>query len=243
MTGAHAVRTLRIFTRRAPGGFNLLPWRPRAIQRLRRQRALEWLAAALAGGACALGVLLWQAVERHTLDAQRTSLEQSLAQSRTPLAEAARLVREAETRRTALQLAQQHARTATHFLALTEALARDALPGVGLQQLTQTAYETDLQASAADETAVAAWLGRLRAMPEVEAVSVRELKRGTLAGGARLPLPALSASPALSAFADPEPIRVAAHLVWKGASAEALSDAPRASRTKPKRAAAAKEAK
>lgn len=219
----------RAVPRRAPGGFNLLPWRPGAIQRLRRRRALEWLAAALAGGACALGVLGWQAFDRHALDAQRAALDGALAQSRTPLAEAARLARETEVRRAASQLSQQHARTTTRFLALSEALAHDVPPGVVLQQLAQSADETDLEASAADEAAAAAWLGRLRALPEVEAVSVRELKRGTRASAAR------------AASQSAEPIRVAAHLVWKGASVVASGNAKRAQRDKP--VARAKEAK
>ncbi|QGZ62522.1 PilN domain-containing protein [Paraburkholderia acidisoli] len=201
--------------RRAPGGFNLLPWRPHAIRRLRRLRALEWLAAALAGGVCALGVLGWQAFDRHAVDTQRAALERSLAQSRTPLAEAARLARESEARRAAEQLARQHARASTRFLALGEALARDVPPGVVLQQLTQSADETDLEASAADEAAAAAWLGSLRALPEVEAVSVRELKRGTRASAPR------------AASQSAEPIRVAAHLVWKGAGGAAATT-PRA---------------
>ena len=209
-------RAVRVFPRRAIGGFNLLPWRQRAIRRLRRRRLLEWGAAALGGCACALGVVLWQRIEFSALEARREVLERPLAQWRAPLAEAQRLARESEARRVGDQRARQYARATTRFFALADALASDVPPGVGLQQLAQSADETDLQASAADESAAAAWLSRLRSLPGVEAVSVRELKRGAAAGAAR------------DTTSDSEPIRVAAHLVWQGASAVPHAGAPRA---------------
>ncbi|WP_322033551.1 PilN domain-containing protein [Paraburkholderia sp. J76] len=186
---------------------------------------IEWGAAALGGCVCALGVVLWQRVECSALEARREALERPLAQWRAPLAEAGRLAREGEARRVGEQLARRYARATSRFFALADALASDVPPGVGLQQLAQSADETDLQASAADESAAAAWLGRLRALPDVEAVSVRELKRGVPPGAAR------------ERASDGQPIRVAAHLVWQGASAAPGAGAPRASS-----GAAAKEA-
>ncbi|MEM5451815.1 fimbrial assembly protein [Paraburkholderia guartelaensis] len=228
MTLARAVRG---FPGRAVGGFNLLPWRRRAIRRRLRWRLLEWGAAALGGCACALGVVLWQRIECSTLEARREALERPLAQWRAPLAEAQRLTREIEARRIGDRLARQHAQATARFFALADALASEPAPGVGLQQLAQSADETDLQASAADESAAAAWLGRLRSLPDVEALSVRELKRGVPAGAARERVP------------DGEPIRVAAHLVWQGASTVPQGGAPRA-REAPRASsgAAAKEA-
>ncbi|MCP3718604.1 fimbrial assembly protein [Paraburkholderia sp. CNPSo 3281] len=209
-------RAVRVLPGRAVGGFNLLPWRRRAIRKRRCWRLLEWGAAVLGGCACALGVVLWQRVECNALEARREALERPLAQWRTPLAEAQRLVRESEARRAGDRLARQHARATARFFALADALASDPLPGVGLQQLAQSADETDLQASVVDESAAAAWLGRLRSLPDVEAVSVRELKRGAPAGAARGSAP------------GGEPIRVAAHLVWQGASTVPRAGAPRA---------------
>ncbi|MCP3708248.1 hypothetical protein M3I54_14830 [Paraburkholderia sp. CNPSo 3274] len=209
-------RAVRVFPRRAIGGFNLLPWRQRAIRRRLRWRLLEWGAAALGGCVCALGVVLWQRVECSALEARREALERPLAQWRAPLAEAQRLTRESEARRVGDRLARQHARATARFFALADALASDVPPGVGLQQLAQFADEADLQASAADESAAAAWLGRLRSLPDVETVSVRELKRGAPAGAAR------------ESASDGEPIRVAAHLVWQGASTVPRAGAPRA---------------
>ncbi|MCP3725491.1 fimbrial assembly family protein [Paraburkholderia sp. CNPSo 3272] len=224
-------RGVRAFPAQAIGGFNLLPWRQRAMRRLLRRRLLEWGAAAFGGCACALGVVLWQRVEFSALEARRVALERPLAQWRAPLAEAQRLTRESEARRVGDRLARQHAQVTTRFLALADALASDAAPGVGLQQLAQFADETDLQASAADESAAAAWLGRLRSLPDVEALSVRELKRGVPAGAARERAP------------DGEPIRVAAHLVWQGASTVPRAGAPRARKaSRASSGAAAKEA-
>ena len=193
MTLARATRGV---PRRAIGGFNLLPWRQRAIRRLCRRRLLEWFAAALGGCVCALGPLLWQHVERSGLEARRQALVRSLAHWRAPVAEAQRLTRESEAQRAAEQFARHHARATARLFALADALASDVPPGVGLQQLSQFADETDLQASAADESAAAAWLGRLRTLRGVEAVSVRELKRATRAGAAR------------ESAHDGEPIRV-----------------------------------
>ncbi|WP_343675386.1 hypothetical protein [Paraburkholderia heleia] len=224
-------RAMRVFPRRAVGGFNLLPWRQRAIRRRLRRRLLEWGVAALGGGACALGIVLWQCIERSALEARREALEQPMAQWRASLAEAQRLARESEARRVGDQLARQHARARARFFALADALASDAAPGVSLQQLAQFADETDLQASAADASAAAAWLGRLRSLPDVEAVSVRELKRGAPAGAAR------------ERVSDGEPIRVAAHLVWQGASTVPRAGAPRARESsQASSGAAAKEA-
>jgi len=165
---------------------------------------------------CALCLLLWQHVERSGLDARREALVRSLAHWQAPLAEAQRLTRESDARLAAEQLARRHARATARFFALADALASNVPPGIGLQQLSQFADETDLLASAADESAAAAWLGRLRTLPGVEAVSVRELKRATPGGAAR------------ESAHDGEPIRVAAHLVWQGVGVVAKAGAPRA---------------
>jgi len=202
--------------RRAIGGFNLLPWRQRAIRRIRYRRLLEWFAAALGGCVCALGLLLWQHIERSGLEARREVLVRSFAHWQAPLAEAQRLTRESEAQHAAEQLARRHAGATVRFFALADALASNVPPGVGLQQLSQFADETDLQASAADESAAAAWLGRLRTLPDVKAVSVRELKRATPGGTSR------------ESAHDGGPIRIAAHLVWQGASAVANAGAPQA---------------
>lgn len=190
--------------RAADGGFNLLPWRRRAMRRLRRRRVFEWGAAALVGCACAAPLAGWQWWERGRVDARREAGARAAAQLRAPLAEAQRLTSAAAERRIAERLAQQHAKPLIRLLTLFDALAHAGIPGVVLQQLAQHGHETELQATAVDETAADAWLGRLRALPDVEAVSVRELKRAPMAG-ARKPR-----------ATGGEPIRVMARVVWRG---------------------------
>ncbi|MBB3260445.1 type IV pilus assembly protein PilN [Paraburkholderia bannensis] len=190
-------------------GFNLLPWRLAAARRLRRRRALEWLAALLIGAALGAAAAGWQAFERTQADARRAQIEQQLAQWGTPLREARRLAREADERHAAWREAQQKAQPLSHFFALIDALARVRTEGVVLDQLIQHADETELQASAADEAAAAAWLERLHALRDIEAVNVRELKREAQTRQTRI---------TSSAAAGGAPIHIAARLVWKGAA-------------------------
>ncbi|MBN3858083.1 fimbrial assembly family protein [Paraburkholderia sp. Ac-20340] len=190
-------------------GFNLLPWRLAAVRRLRRRRAFEWLAALVIG--CALGSLAagWQTFERNRAEARRAAIEQQLAQLGAPLTQARRLAREADERAAALREAQQKARPLTRLFVLVEALARARTEGIVLDQLVQHADETELQASATDEAAAAAWLERLHAIRDIAAVHVREMTRATQTGGKRVA--------AREGAAHSEPIHVAARLVWKGA--------------------------
>ncbi len=201
-------------------GFNLLPWRPGAVRRVRRRRALEWLAAAVLGGVCGCAVAGWQHVEQTRLATRHAALERQLAQLGAPLAEAQRLARETRARQLASNEARERARPFQRLFALVDGLARARTEGVALEQLAQHGDATELLANAADEIAAAAWLERLRALPEVEAVSVQEMKRAQEAGGAR--------SRGGSGASVPhrvEPIRVAARLVWKGATAPASASA------------------
>lgn len=177
MSAGAAVRDGRRVPEPAIGGFNLLPWRQGAMRRLRRRRALEWLAALIVGGACGSAVAGWQWFERARTEAAREGVAQQLARLETPMALARKLTREADERRAARAEAQQRAQPLAHVFALVEALSRVRAEGVVLEQLAQRAEETELLASAADEAAAAAWLARLHALPGIEAVNVRELKR------------------------------------------------------------------
>lgn len=194
------------------GGFNLLPWRQGAMRRLRRRRMFEWLAALVVGGACGSAVAGWQLFERTRAEAGREALEQQLARVEAPLALARKLAREADERSAARAEAQQRAKPLAQIFALVEALSRSRTQGVVLEQLAQRAEETELQASAADEAAAAAWLARLHALPGIEAVNVRELKRAQEG--------ALSRERAMRGA----PIRVAVRLTWKGAAANVAAN-------------------
>lgn len=191
------------------GGFNLLPWRQGAMRRLRRRRALEWLAALIVGGACGSAVAGWQLLERTRAETAREAVEHELARLDAPLARARKLAHEAGERSAARAEAQQRAKPLAEVFALVEALSRTRTEGVVLDQFVQRAEETELQASASDEAAAAAWLARLHALPGIDAVNVRELKRAQEGALARERAP------------HGAPIRVAVRLAWKGAAANA----------------------
>ena len=193
-------------------GFNLLPWRRRQMRRLLRRRLIEWCAAALCGCVCIVPLLGWQRWARDRADAKREVVEQAAARLRLPLAEATRLASEAAARNAAEQLARSHAKPLQHLMALLDALVSEGVTGVALEQLAQHGDDVELQAAAADETAAAEWLGGLRSLPEVNSVSVRELKRALPAGGAKQRVP--GGKPIQEAAR--EPVRVMARLVWQG---------------------------
>lgn len=192
---------------RSIGGFNLLPWRRRVARDVRRRIALEWLAAVLAGCVCAAPFAGWRAWQRAQFDGERRALDQSLAPLRAPLAEQRQLVREAEEHRHRIAAARQRAEPLARLFQLLDRLAAANVDGVSLHQVVHRAGETELQATVSGEAATAAWLARLRALPDVEAVSVREMKR----------------SPVGARRADERqhgPLQVTAHLVWAGAAAD-----------------------
>ncbi|MFX1673474.1 hypothetical protein PWR63_14590 [Paraburkholderia sp. A2WS-5] len=213
------------------GGFNLLPWRPAAMRRLRRRRAFEWLAALTVGCACGSAVAGWQMFERTRIEVRSEAVEQQFARLAVPLELARKLEREAERRRAARSEAQQRAKPLSHVFALIDALSGARTVGVTLEQLAQRAEESELHASASDEAAAAAWLASLHAIPGVEAVDVRELKRAQEPGLMRERVPPGASRGMVPARA---PIRVAVRLMWKGAAAKAASTA---------RSVSAKEAK
>lgn len=193
------------FGHRPIGGFNLLPWRRREAGRARRRVALEWLAAALLGCVCAAPFAGWQLWQRMHFDAERRALDQPLAQLRAPLAEERRLVHEADERRSLVFEAQQQAKPLERLFRLLDELAAAKVEGVSLHQIVHRAHETELQATVGGEAVTAAWLARLRTLPDVETVSVREMKRAANGGG------------------RPDerqrgPLRVTAHLAWAGAA-------------------------
>jgi hypothetical protein len=198
-------------------GFNLLPWRQRQMRRLLRRRLIEWCAAALCGGVCVVPIVGWQLWVRDRIDAKREVVKQAAARLRLPSAEAIRLASEAAAQSAAEQLALRHAKPLLRLTSLLDALASAGGSGVALEQLAQHGDETELQAAAVDETAAAEWLADLRSLPEVDAVSVRELTRALPAGGAKQSV--RSNAPIDKTVR--EPVRVMARLVWRGAASAA----------------------
>lgn len=188
------------------GGFNLLPWRRHEVRNMRRRVALEWLAAALVGCLCAAPFAGWRLWQRTQLDFERRALGPSLAQLRAPLAEERRLLREADERRQRLAMAEAQAKPITRLFLLFDELPAANAEGVLLHQIVHRAHETELRATVSGEAATAAWLAKLRSLTDVEAVSVREMKR-TSDGGAR------------PNDRQHGPLLVSAYLTWAGAIA------------------------
>ncbi|WP_429283673.1 fimbrial assembly protein [Paraburkholderia sp. GAS41] len=157
------------------GGFNLLPYRQRNARLARRRCLLEWAGAALSGCAAVLAVAGWQAFERARLDAHRTSHERELAQLAVPLAEHARLQRDAQEYGKRGARARELSAPLTRLLDLLDTLSRVPADGVVLQQFRQHAYETELLATSTDPVASAIWLKQLSTMRGVKSSEVADL--------------------------------------------------------------------
>jgi hypothetical protein len=183
------------------GGFNLMPYRQRDARRERRRRALEWLAAALAGSAAVLTLAAWHAIERARLDAQRSALERTLAQLAGPLAEHARLTRELEEARVHTARAAVLSEPLGHLVGLFDELSRMPAEDVIVQQLRHRSERTELLAASHGHAASAAWLKRLNALPGVQGADLSELHRANLSVES-LPWP------------QAEAVEFAAHLQW-----------------------------
>jgi Tfp pilus assembly protein PilN len=194
------------------GGFNLLPHRQFAARRERRRRVIEVLAAVAAGCIAVLVLAAWQAAERVRLDAQRASLERSLAQLSAPLAEHRRLTRDTEDARTRAAHAEKRSAPLAHLLTLLDALSREPDEQVVLQQLREREHETELLASARDHAAPASWVKRLAAIRGVKDAEVKDLRR--------------AATPARGITQDASgAIEFSARLYWEGASEPAARGA------------------
>lgn len=173
---AHDMRRLRAAHAfpSAPGGFNLLPHRQRKAERARRRCLIAWAAAALAG-CVAVGVLAgYQAFEKVRLDAQRESVEQTLAQLAAPLAEHARLLHTRDQQRADATRAKRLAEPLTYLRDLLDALSFEPGDGVLLQQLRQRDHETELVATSRAHIDSAQWLKRLGAIRGVSRAEMSE---------------------------------------------------------------------
>ncbi|CAE6771935.1 fimbrial assembly protein [Paraburkholderia nemoris] len=190
------------FARAWLGGFNLLPYRQRNARLARRRRLLEWFAAALAGFAAVFALVGWQAFERARLDAQRASIEQSLAQLAEPLAEHARLLRVQDEQRKGVARAMNLSEPLTHLRDLLDALSFEPGDGVVLQQMRQREHETELLATSRGHLASAEWLKRLSAIRGVKGAEVSDLRRSA------------PRSSSVAAASVSGPIEFGAHLRW-----------------------------
>ncbi|RQZ10906.1 fimbrial protein [Burkholderia sp. Bp9031] len=147
----------------ALGGFNLLPYRERLAQALRRRRATQCGAAIVLG---VFGASVWagaQTVWRWRVDAERTRVEAQLRQLQ-PQVDAARRAAGA-----AADLAQRDARSVVlaapyrRATGLLATLARVRDDTVRLDALRATSSGAVLDARATSYRAAARWLARIAA--------------------------------------------------------------------------------
>lgn len=187
-------------------GFNLLPWRHREARSLRRRLALQWVAAALLGCACVAPFAGWRAWQRVQFEREHRALTRALDRLRAPLAEERRLVHDEQERRRRDAEARERAKPLARLFSLLDRLGAANVEGVTLRQVVHREHETEVQATVDGEAATAVWLARLRALPEVGAVSVREMKRAAAGGGRDIER-------------QHGPLQVIAHLAWAGPAA------------------------
>ncbi|VWB94599.1 fimbrial protein [Burkholderia lata] len=144
--------------RAEPGGFNLLPYRERLAQALRRRRAAQCGTAILSG---VLGATLWTgaaAGARWRVDAERASVEARLGQLQPQVGAATRA---ANATAVALQREAQAATLAVpyrHVAGLLAMLAEVRDGTVRLDALRTTSAGAVLDARAASYRAAARWL-------------------------------------------------------------------------------------
>ncbi|CAD6555846.1 hypothetical protein LMG28727_06012 [Paraburkholderia kirstenboschensis] len=175
MRRLHAVRPVKPWL----GGFNLLPHRQRKARFTRRRCLLTWAIAALAGFAAVFALAGYQAIEKARLDAQRASIEQSLAQLAAPLAEHASLLRARDEQRDEAARAKRLSEPLTYLRDLLDALSFEPGDGVLLQQLRQHERETELVATSRAHIDSAQWLKRLGAIPGVTGAEMSESHRSS----------------------------------------------------------------
>jgi Tfp pilus assembly protein PilN len=203
--GRHPLRGARL-ARPWLGGFNLLPYRQRNARLARRRLVLEWAAAACGGCAAVLALAGWQVSERARLDAQRVSIEQSLASLSAPLAEHATLLRAHDQQRKDVVKARNLSEPLIHLRDLLEALSFEPGDGVVLQQLRHREEATELLATSRGHIASAEWLKRLSAIAGVKGAEVSDLHRPAARGGAAEPADVMG------------PVEFGAYLRWSEAA-------------------------
>lgn len=197
----HPLRSARL-ARPWLGGFNLLPYRQRNARLARRRVLLEWVAAACVGCVAVLALAGWQVVERARIDAQRVSIEQSLASLSAPLAEHTTLWRARDQQRKDAARARSLSEPLMHLRALLDALSFEPGDGVVLRQLRHREEATELLATSRGHLASAEWLKRLSAVAGVTGAEVSDLHRSTSSGGAAAQTGAMG------------PVEFGAHLRW-----------------------------
>jgi len=155
---------------------NLLPYRPMRRARRRRQLALQFLLAACLGLCGALASGYWQHTHAARNDARRAQLERRLRQLEPALAEGRRLERAiaAYARRAALIASLAVSRDDLFYL--LQALGRDRVAGLVLDQIHFRAGGATVTGVAPDRRVLTAWAGQLEQSVGLTAVEVVDIE-------------------------------------------------------------------
>ena len=117
----------------------------------------------------------WQTFERARLDAQRAAIESELVGLAMPLAEHARLQRDADERSKRAARAIALSEPLVRLLDLLDTLSHVSADDVVLQQLRQRMHETELLAISKDPLASTVWLEELSSVRGVKSSEVADL--------------------------------------------------------------------
>ncbi|WP_133651048.1 fimbrial assembly protein [Paraburkholderia flava] len=164
------------------GGFNLLPYRRRNALRARRRFVAECGFAALVGGACVLLLVGWHTYQRSRIDGERVTVERTLTQLAVPLAEHARLSRDAHTAQSDAADAATRSAPLDHLRDLLDVLSNEPASGVVLERLRHRGQQTDLVARAADRALSAAWIERLDGVRGAQGADASDLHHAASSG-------------------------------------------------------------
>ncbi|WP_175721462.1 fimbrial protein [Burkholderia anthina] len=165
----------------APGGFNLLPYRERLAQALRRRRAAQCGAAIVLG---VLGAVLWTgaaAAWRSRVDAERASVDARLRQWQPQVDAAKRAAGAAaglERREAQAAVLAAPYRRVAGLLATLAQIRDDA---VRLDALRATSSGAVLDARAASYRAAARWLARIATDARNGRIDIGELTSASAA--------------------------------------------------------------
>jgi Tfp pilus assembly protein PilN len=156
------------------GGFNLLPYRQRVARGRRHRVLIEAAAAGLAGVLAALAWTASDALQRAGLADRRAGLESMLAGFAAPLAEYRQLERISGAASEHAELAARHARPLARILDVVDALSRVPDGAVALHRLELKDGGLELDASAVDSEASAAWIDRLASVRRVRSAEITD---------------------------------------------------------------------
>lgn len=172
----HSKRRNTLLAPLLDGGINFLPYRHMRAAQRRHRHGTQFLLAACLGLAGALAAGYWQKTHAARDDARRIQLEHRLHDLEPALAESDRLEHAiaAYARRTALLAGLAVSRD--DLFHLLQALGRDQVAGLVLNEIRYCAGRATLTGVAPDQHALAVWAGQLTQAVGLGAVEIGEIQ-------------------------------------------------------------------